>query len=147
VIIIKKDDMETGMIVERMKKGTVTITNDTELHARIMHLNSLRAEQELAIKRNVKEIAYSMHPSVMIKNAIKKFSDPEQGESQLKDLGLAFGGDFLLSKVFGKGVTLKGFVGQFLVKKVINYVVNNHSDTIKNGLSKLENFVREKKAA
>jgi hypothetical protein len=139
--------MDQSMVVQMMKKGTVSITNDTELHARIMQLNQLRAEQEIAIKRNVKEIVYSMHPSVMIKNAISKFADPPQGENALKDAGLAFGQDFLLSKLFGKGITLKGFVSQFLVKKVINYVVNNHSDTIKKGLSKLEHFISEKRAA
>jgi hypothetical protein len=140
-------DLNKEMIVEKMKKGTLTITNDTELHARIMHLHSLAAEQELAIKRNVQEIVYSMHPSVMIKNAIKKFADPVKGENNLKDIGLALGGDFLISKIFGKGVTVKGFISQFLMKKVINYVVNNHSDTIKSGLSKLEDSIREKKAA
>jgi hypothetical protein len=137
--------MVKEMIAEKMQKGTVTITNDTELHARIMQLNYLRAEQELAIKRNVKEIVYSMHPSVMIKNAIKKFSEPGEVSNSLKDAGLALGGDFLLSKIFGKGVSLKGFVSQFLVKKAINYVVNNHSDTIKKGLSKFENLISRKK--
>jgi hypothetical protein len=139
--------MDQSMVVQMMKTGRVSITNDVELHARIMHLNQLRAEQELAIKRNVKEVVYSMHPSVMIKNAIRKFADPEQGKSGLKDAGIAFGQDFLLSKLFGKGVTLKGFISQFLVKKAINYVVNNHSDTIKKGLSKLEHFISEKRAA
>lgn len=137
--------MDKEMIVEKMQKGTLTITNHTELHARIMQLNSLRAEQELAIKRNVKEIVYSMHPTVMIKNAFKKFSEPGEVADNLKSAGIAVGSDLLIGKIFGKGVTLKGVVSQFLLRKVVNYVVTNHSDTIKKGLEKLENFLHKKR--
>jgi hypothetical protein len=138
-------DLNKEMIVEKMKKGTLTITNDTELHARIMHLHALGAEQEIAIKRNVQEIVYSMHPSVMIKNAIKKITEPHEMQSDLKNAGIALGGDFLISKLFGKGITLKGFISQFLMKKAMDYVMHNHSDTIKKGLGKLGNFISKKR--
>ena len=43
------------------------ITNDTELQHRIMQLSYTKEEQELIIKRNVREISYSLHPAMMLK--------------------------------------------------------------------------------
>lgn len=136
--------MNTADVKEMMGKGTVTITNDTELHARIMHLNSLAAEQELAVKRSVKELAYSMHPTSMVKNFFHKFTHDSDAMNSVKDSGLSLGRDFLVSKVLGK-TSVKGFLSQILVKKVINYVMRNHSDKIVNGLRKLEDYMTEKR--
>ncbi|MEO6302397.1 MAG: hypothetical protein ABIP51_04435 [Bacteroidia bacterium] len=119
------------------------ITNDTELHHHIMKLNNLKEEQELVIKRNVSELVYSLHPSVLIKNLVNKFSEnPEEGNN-LKSIGLNLGKDFLISKLFGKGGTLKGFISSLIVRKITDYVINNHSDLIANGIGKLENMFKD----
>jgi len=136
--------MDTAAIKEKMRTGNVTITNDLELHARIMHLNSLAAEQELAIKRNIKELAYSMQPSQMIKNFVSKFTHDEETMNGVKQSGFALGRDFLVSKIFGGKITLKGFLTQVVMKKAIDYVVHNHSDKLVNGFKKLESFLEKK---
>jgi hypothetical protein len=119
------------------------ITNDTELHQRIMHLNYLKEEQELLIKRNVREIAYSLQPSMVIKKIIKNFSDDNEATDDLKSMGLSLGRDFLIMKLFGKGGTLKGFISSLLAKKATDYVINNHSDLLTKGLAKLGDYFQD----
>ncbi len=122
------------------------ITNDTQLHQRIMQLNSLKEEQELIIKHNVKEVVYSMHPSVILKNMVNKLSGDPEAKSDLKTLGLNLGKDFLLAKLFGKGVSIKSFITSILVRKAADYVITNHSDLIAAGIGKLEDFIKHKTA-
>lgn len=122
----------------------ITITNDTELHHRIMKLNYLKEEQELVIKRNVREVVYSFHPSVIFKNIVGKFSEDKESANDLKSIGLNLGKDFLIAKLFGKGGSIKGFITTLLVRKATDYVINNHSDLIASGIQKLEGFFKEK---
>lgn len=122
----------------------VIITNDLELHERIMKLNYLKEEQELVIKRNVREVVYSMHPSVMFKNIVSKFSEDKESTDDLKSIGLNLGKDFLISKLFGKGGSLKGFISSLLIRKATDYVLKNHSDLIVSGIQKVEGFLKEK---
>jgi hypothetical protein len=138
--------MDAAAVKEMMRTGNVTISNDTELHARIMQLNSLAAEQELAIKRNIKELAYEMQPSQMIKNFVSKITHDDETVNGLKQTGLALGRDFLVSKIFGGKISLKGFLTQVVMKKAIDYVVHNHSDKLVNGFKRLEGYLTKKQA-
>lgn len=120
----------------------IIIQNDTDLHHRIMKLNNLKEEQELVIKRNVSELVYSMHPSMLFKNLVNKFTGDHEAKSDLKSIGLNLGKDFLISRLFGRGGSLKGFISSLLVRKATDYVMNNHSDLISNGIHKVENYFR-----
>jgi len=122
------------------------IQNDTDLHHRIMKLNNLKEEQELVIKRNVSELVYSMHPAMLFKSLMSKFTGNPEVKSDLKSIGLNLGKDFLISKLFGKGGSLKGFISSLLVRKATDYVMTNHADTISKGISKVENFFGEMKS-
>jgi hypothetical protein len=122
----------------------VDITNDTELHHRIMKLNYLKAEQELAIKRNVKELVYSAHPSVLLKNIVNKISDNKESTDDLKSIGLNLGKDFLLMKLFGNG-GVKGFISSMLMRKATDYVIKNHSDLLSSGINKVQSFISNRK--
>lgn len=124
----------------------IIIKNDTDLHYRIMKLNYLKEEQELVIKRNVQELAYSMNPSMMIRNLLNKISSDKETRSDLKTLGLNLGKDFLINKLFGGRGSLRGFITSLFVKKATDYMINKHSDTISNGLHKVEDYIRELKA-
>ncbi len=122
----------------------IIITNDTELHQRIMKLSYLKEEQELVIKRNVQEVVYSMHPSVIFKNIVSKFSEDKEQTNDLKSIGLNLGRDFLIGKLFGKGGSIKGFLTSLIIRKTTDYVLNNHSDLIASGIQKLEGFFKDK---
>jgi len=126
-----------------MNEQSITIQNDTDLHHRIMKLNYLKEEQELVIKRNVRELVYSIHPSMMLKNLLNKFTGNQEAKSDLKSIGINLGKDFLITKLFGKSGSLKGFLTSLLVKKATDYVVNNHSETISKGIHKVEDYVKD----
>lgn len=128
-----------------MNQNPIVIQNDTDLHHRIMKLNYLKEEQELVIKRNVSELVYSMHPSMLFKNLLNKFSGNPETRGDLKSIGLNLGKDFLISRLFGKGGSIKGFISSLLIRKATDYVMNNHADTISNGISKVQNFVKNMK--
>lgn len=121
------------------------ITNYIELRSRIMKLNYLKEEQELAIKRNVKEFAYSLHPVTLIKNLWAKISDSSQETGvDLKSVGLNIGKEFLMMKLFGKTKGIKSFLSYILMKKATDYLVN-HPDVITTGLTKIKNYINEKR--
>jgi len=127
----------------------ISIQNDTDLHHRIMQLNNLREEQELVIKRNVRELVYSLHPSMMLKNLVHKISGDSETKSDLKSVGLNLGKDFLISKVFGRGGSIRGFISSLLVRKATDYVMTNHPDLISNGITKVQGLfknLKERKA-
>jgi hypothetical protein len=111
-----------------------------------MKLNNLKEEQELVIKRNVREVVYSLHPSMIFKNIVNKFSEDKEATNDLKSIGLGLGKDFLLAKLFGKGVSIKSFISSLLIRKATDYVMNNHSDLITTGISKIENYFKDLKA-
>lgn len=121
------------------------ITNDIELHQRIMKLNYLKEEQEIAIKRNIREFGYSLHPAMILRNMLGKLTEDPETNSSLKAAGLNFGKDFLISKLFGRGQSLKGFLLSSIVGKVADYFLKKNPDLISNGVSKLENFIRERR--
>src|ERR1700752_838262 len=110
------------------------ITNDLELHQRIMKLNYLKEEQEIAIKRNVRELGYSLHPAMILKNIAGKFTEDTETNSTLKSIGINLGKDFLLSKLFGKGQSLKGFLTSVVIRKVTDYLINKNPELITNGI-------------
>ncbi|PBQ32890.1 hypothetical protein CNR22_14280 [Sphingobacteriaceae bacterium] len=127
----------------------IVIQNDTDLHHRIMKLNNLKEEQELVIKRNVRELVYSMHPSMMVKNLLNKLGGDKETTSDLKTAGLNLGKDFLISKIFGRGGSVRGFISSLLVRKATDYVMTNHPDLISNGINKVQGLfknLKQKKA-
>jgi hypothetical protein len=128
-----------------MNSPAISIQNDTDLHHRIMKLNNLKEEQELVIKRNVRELIYSIHPSMLVKNLISKFSGDSEAKSDLKSIGLNLGKDFVISKIFGKGGSLKGFISSLLVRKAADYVITNHSDKIATGINKVQGYFKDLK--
>ena len=117
------------------------ISNDTELHYAIMKLNYLKEEKEVEVKRNAKELAYSMYPSEILRSAVEKLTGKNSDTANdLKTMGLNLGKDFLIMKLFGKHNTIKGFISSLLFRKAADYVIENHSDLLSKGVHKLENY-------
>src|ERR1700752_1188106 len=118
----------------------ICLTNYTELQHRIMQLKSLRVEQEEEIKRNIKEIYYSLNPSVLVKNMLREFVGDEARHSVAKS-GINAVADFLIGKLFGRGNSIKGYLSSLLIGKISNFILNNYSDALYAGISKIRNRV------
>lgn len=123
------------------------ITNHVELHRRIMTLNYLKEEQEMEIKRNLREVAYSIHPSMIFKNVMNRLLDNHDGKGDLKSVGVSIGKDYLISKLFGRGNSIKGFLTSLVVKKATDYVINNNPELISKGFDKVMDYLEKRKSS
>jgi hypothetical protein len=119
------------------------ITNHTQLMYSIMQVNAARVEQEDEIKHKVKEIYYSLQPATLIKKAVESVMHSPETKKSLAQVGLAMGTDFLVSKLFKKGTSLKGFLSSMVVGKIADYALNSKSDFINNGISKIGNLLKK----
>ena len=128
-----------------MNLPEVVISNDLQLHKRIMELNYLKEEQEALIKRNFREISYSLQPATVIKNMVAKLTDGHAENTNIVSMGLGFGKDFLINKLFGKKGSLKGYLTSMVVKKATDYVLDKHPDLITKGINKLQHLLQPSK--
>jgi hypothetical protein len=119
------------------------ITNHTQLMYTIMQVNAARAEQEVEIKQQVKEIYYSIQPATLIKKAVENVLHSPDTQKSLAQVGIAMGTDFLISKFFKRGTSLKGFFSSMVVEKIADYALNSKSDFINNGISKIGNLLKK----
>jgi hypothetical protein len=119
------------------------ITNHTQLMYTIMQVNAARAEQEEEIKYKVKEIYYSLQPATLIKKAVENVMHSPETQKSLAQVGIAMGTDFLISKFFKKGTSLKSFVSSLIVEKIADYALHSNSGFISNGISKIGSLLKK----
>jgi hypothetical protein len=102
------------------------ITNSTELKLRIMQLKNLRAEQELSIKRNAKELYYSLQPTAIIKRTFKNLIAPKEVQNSLFNTGMNLGTSFILDKLLlRRGYGIKSFLFNSGLKKVVSILLES----------------------
>jgi len=130
--------------MEKTKTSPRVITSHAQLMYKIMHLNARKEEQEETLKRNVKEIFYSFHPSVVVNTALKQISKDTQLQSNLGKLGLRFGAGLLSGKIFKKQSPVKGILSSILMERAASFIWNKNSVAITSGVGKLANFFRKK---
>lgn len=119
------------------------ITNHTQLMYAIMQVNAAKAEQEEEIRYQVKEIYYSLQPATLIKKAVENVMHSPETQKSLAQVGIAMGTDFLISKFFKRGTSLKSFFSSIVVEKIADYALNSKSDFINNGLSKIGDLLKK----
>lgn len=123
-----------------------SINNHTQLQYAIMQINASRVEQEEEIKYQLKEIYYSFQPATLIKNALKSALHNPETQKNLAQTALEIGTDFIISKVFKKGNSLKGFLTSVLMEKVASIAFNGQSEFINNGIDKLGGLFKKHKS-
>ncbi len=122
------------------------IQNHTQLMYAIMQLNASRAEQEDKIKYQFKEIYYSLQPSELIKKAMAKLVGSPETQKTIAQAGVALVSEFLISKFFKKGTTVKGFLSSIIVGKIADYALNGNSEFIANGWNKITEVFKKFKS-
>lgn len=108
-----------------------------------MQVNAARVDQEDEIKYQVKELYYSLQPAVLVKKAVDNILHSPETQKSLAQAGVALGTEFIISKIFKKGTSLKGFLSSMIVNKIADYAINNHSDFISNGIGKIGNLLKK----
>jgi hypothetical protein len=122
------------------------ITNHTQLMHTIMHVNASKVDQEEEMKYQLKEIYYSFQPATLVKNALKSALHNPETQKTLAQTALSIGTDFLISKFFRKGSSVKGFVSSVVMEKVADFALNGKSEFINNGIQKLGDLFKKFKS-
>jgi hypothetical protein len=107
-----------------------------------MQLNSLREEQELEIKKGIKELYHSMHPVNLLKKLLFDFASDKQVQFNAKKIGLNLGSDFLIGKILGSNMNIKKYLSSLILQKASDYVLNNHPEKVAWGIEKISNLFR-----
>jgi hypothetical protein len=113
------------------------INNHTDLRLRIMHLSAEKEEQENVIKRNVKELYYSIHPAHMLKEAIHDLTKDEGLKGDAKKLGLELGTDFIARKFFGRKLTLKSYLSSVVLNRLAGHLLEEYKEVISGGIQRI----------
>lgn len=125
-----------------MSNGFSTIKNHTELQFRIMQLNSQREEQELDLKKSIKELYNSLHPLNLLRNGLSEMASDKQVQFDATKIGLNLGSEFLIGKLLGNNMNITKYLGSIVLQKASDYLINNHPDKIVWGVEKLTNLFR-----
>ena len=112
----------------------------------IMQLNASRAEQEEEVKHKLKEIYYSFQPVTLLKNVLSNKTQGPEIKKNLVQSALAVGTDFLISKVFKRGASVKGFLLSLAMEKVADYALSGKSKFITNGVKKVNGLIKKFKS-
>ena len=96
------------------------INNHTQLMYTIMQLNASRAEQEEEVKYKLKELYYSFQPVTLLKKVLSNKNHGPEIKKNLAQSALSVGTDFLISKVFKRGSSVKGYLLSLAMEKVAN---------------------------
>lgn len=126
-----------------MDKPQEVIQNVTDLHRRIMHLNSLKEEQELMIKADVRELMYTLHPLNLIKRSLYNFLKQPESGSDKKLAGTRLVRDLIVTGLTRKKNFVKGFISSWMLKTVTDFIITRYPDAITNGIYKLGSYFKK----
>jgi hypothetical protein len=128
-----------------IKPEGTRITNHTELRREIMRLNQKKAVQEEALRKNFRELYYSLHPVEIIKNAVSRIKESSEAKSGLVSgiarMGLGVGASFLFKKLLKN----RGLITSFLAEKVGSMMASKSSGPVSSVLNKIASFFGKKR--
>lgn len=111
------------------------ISNTTELRHAIMKLNNRKEEQEEQLRRNLKELYYSLQLSTVIRRTVRNIGADKELKASALETGINIGSGFLLDKLLlRKGYGIKSYLVNLGVKKLVSYFAAGH--TLKDLFSK-----------
>ena len=119
------------------------ITNHTQLMHTIMHVNASRVQQEQDMKYKLKEIYYSFQPAELLKKAFGNKGNDVEIPKGIAQSALVMGTNFLISKVFKRGASVKGYLLSLAMEKVADYALSGKSTFITEGVNKLGSLIQK----
>ncbi len=100
------------------------INSASDLISQIERLTTLKELQEEMLKENLKAMAHSLEPKVLLKKAMHKFSEDEELKQSTFKTTLNLGTQFLLDKlILGKGIGVKNYLLNMALKKVASLLI------------------------
>lgn len=96
------------------------ISCERDLMARIAELKALKAEQEIKIGEQFRDLKNSLNIGTVIKESVAHIAADKETRKDLLKIGTTMGTNFLIEKVMGSNNSIKGYLGSMLAQKVSN---------------------------
>ena len=101
------------------------INSTAGLSQEIARLQLQKEMDEQLLKDHLKEMVHCLQPGVIVKKAFGKLREDNAVQQSAVKTSLDFGAQFLLDKMMiRKGIGLKGYVMNMILKKVVSFVIS-----------------------
>jgi hypothetical protein len=101
-----------------------TITNHADLVSLIDQLKSESKLQENLLKEKFKALSESLNPVNLVKKSLTDLASDKSVRLNVGKLGLNFGANMIIDKIFGKYRSLGGFFRSTIVESICTGVIN-----------------------
>ncbi len=114
-----------------------------ELMDRILELRLEKELQEQILRQSFNEFAITISPVTIIKESLHELVSDTGVKSDLIQIGLNIGANFLIDKALGKRNSIKGFLSSVLMEKISSSLINGNMSWILAYLQKFMNPVNQ----
>lgn len=97
---------------------TSTRSCHANLLSRIDELRALKAEQEIRINEQYKDLKNAFSVGAILKESIQHVASDKDSQKNLVKMAATTGSNFLIEKVLGRNSSLKGYIASILAEKV-----------------------------
>lgn len=116
------------------RKQPHEICDGDELCCEIEDLKARKSRQEQELKDSFYEMAHSVNPVNLMKDAIHGLATVRPPDGDLITLGTSIGSNYLIDKVLGKNQSIKGFVSALIVEKISEELIKRNAPQMLNQL-------------
>ena len=106
------------------------ILNHEDLAKRITQLNSYKDKIENDLGESCSELLKSLNPVTLTKNTLHELVHDDEVQSDLTQVGLGLGANFIIDRVLGRDKSVKGFLSSILVEKIAGNIISKNSEKI-----------------
>jgi hypothetical protein len=94
------------------------ISCDDDLMKRIAELKLIKAEQEIKLSEQFKDLKNSLNIGTILKESIAHIADDRGTQKNIMKIAATTGTNFFIEKILGSNNSIKGYLGSLLAEKV-----------------------------
>jgi len=117
--------MATGWVINNKH-----VDASTYLAYRIMLLKSIKEQQEELLQMDLKELYYSLHLSTIIKDTVRDLGADPEFKTSLLQQAIGIGGNYLVDRITLRKGSIKGYLVNMGLKKLLSFFVSNNKEKI-----------------
>ncbi|MGV3696106.1 hypothetical protein [Flavobacterium sp.] len=97
---------------------TATKSCHAALLSRIEELRAMKAEQEIRINQQYKDLKGSFSVGNILKESIDHIANDKDSQKNIVKMAANTGVNFLIEKVLGRNNSIKGYIGSLVAEKI-----------------------------